>query len=201
MLTRIINSILMLMLANGIGHASLLTLLPSSGSIPGAPGMTIGWGYVLDNTSADWLVPIGLTLNNPADGSVVDIFDYPIVPPNSTITRPYTFGGFGGPGNSTGLMEYTVPAGLEGTPFEGGTVILQFQLFDGNPDADPFAMPIGSADRTPDLGYSVTLSQSAVPEPGTGTYLFIAILAVSVVHTASSLRSRTHAVQNLKRSP
>lgn len=172
----IIRLVLMLLLLAIAGQASSLTLIPASGSTTGASGATVGWGYIIDNTATDWLVPIGLSINNPAHGMVTDIFDYPVIPPNSTATLNYLFSGSGGPGNSSGLIEYMVPLGSQAGAIESGTVVLQFQLFNANPDADPTAMPVGAMDQMASVAYSVAIAASEVPESGTGTFLLVAAL-------------------------
>jgi len=80
------------------------TALPSSGAISGAPGSTVGWGYsIMNDSSTQWLVLSDLNttesfLNGTPDNN---IFDYPIIAPDQTVT--VSFNALAG----TGLYEFT----------------------------------------------------------------------------------------------
>jgi hypothetical protein len=182
------NVILTLVAASSACLANSLTLIPSSGLIDGPPGQTVGWGYTLENTTGSWLVPLGLSINSPAQGTVVDIFDYPTVAPDSTVTLDYLYFSPGGAGNSVGLMEYTIPLSLSPGATESGSVVLQYQLFDSNPDTNPAAMPIGAPSSLPSLAYEVDVSAaSSVPEP---SYTVLLVIALGIIAMAEHLRTR-----------
>ena len=60
-------------------------------SIQGNPGDTIGWGYSITNTSADFLLPMNLDAGPfPTGMTPLNIFDFPVVAPNSTVTLDFS---------------------------------------------------------------------------------------------------------------
>jgi hypothetical protein len=66
-----------------------LTLTPGP-SIQGNPGDTIGWGYITNN-SADFLLPLTLDAGPfPSGFTPLNIFDFPEVAPNSTVTLDFS---------------------------------------------------------------------------------------------------------------
>jgi len=80
------------------------SLIPTNGSIQGAAGSMIGWGYTITNdSSSNWLdalaVNAGIFQHATLDSG--DYFDFPVVAPDSTIT--VSFAAAGGSGFGAGL--------------------------------------------------------------------------------------------------
>lgn len=166
--------ILFLLLAAGLelGSAAPLTFtaLPVNGALNAPAGTTTGWGYAITNSTEFWLVPLGLSNSGVVNGSLTDIFDYPVVDPGQTINQDYAFNPPAGFGNSLGLYEYTLPNGAPAGFIESGTFILTYQLYTDNPDLNPAAAPIGDAVRI-NAPFTVAIEPAAVPEPGTAGIL------------------------------
>jgi hypothetical protein len=160
-------------LTAGVAHADgdsfTFSTDPGSGSISGAPGSTIGWGYSITNdSSSDWLVILAVTTtadfsNGVADGS---IFDFPIIAPGETDSM--AFSSVAG----TGLYQLTwdpdAPA--------GAVNLGQFDitgLFCGDASFD------GCSDTTVDefSSYQASVVATITPEPST-ILLFVVGLVV-----------------------
>lgn len=157
---------------------SVFSLLPEDGTINVLPLETIGWGYSIQNSTNDYLLPIGLSDTGLLYGSLVDIFDYPVVDPGQTAYQAYSFNAPGGFGNSLGLFEYTAPLNLPLRLDQTGTFTLMYQLYDANPDLNSSAFAIGdiqTASVTFDLRSG---SNVAVPEPGVFGMVGFAALAI-----------------------
>jgi hypothetical protein len=141
--------------------APIFTLVPASGSLVGAPGDTVGWGYeVVNDDPTNWLVISGLNSDGFQYGTVNDfIFDYPILAPGATLTTSYLAG-------IQGLAEFTwdltAPAGF----INSGFFSIGAELWDGDPFAGgQFALAL--ADFTAPYDVSVTRAPAPVPEPAT----------------------------------
>jgi hypothetical protein len=125
---------------------------------------------------------------------MTDVFDYPTVAPNSFVALNYNFFSPGGPGNSTGLMEYIIPLSLTPGSIESGSVVLQFQLFDSDPDTNPAAMPVGGLDSSTPVSYQVQAVLTSVPEPSCAVMLIVSLglmfwrLSTKDVHRISNFR-------------
>ena len=88
----------------------IFTLLPGAGSDVASPGDTVGWGYeIVNDDPSDWLVVSSFNSDGFQYGTVSDIFDYPILASDTTVTVPYAPG-------LQGLAEFTwdatAPAGF-----------------------------------------------------------------------------------------
>jgi len=176
---RACDTLLLMFSLASLSQADILTLIPSSGSVTGAPGSTVGWGYFIADPTSDWLVPTGLVLTNPSSGTVTDIFDFPVVAPNSAVSLAYSFVSPGGPGNSSGLIEYAVP--LDVNSVQSGTIVLQYQLYDSDPDTNPNANPVGAPAASGIVGFEFTpTGTTAVPEPATWALLLSAIAVLAI---------------------
>jgi hypothetical protein len=132
-------------------------LLPSNGSIAGAPGSTVGWGYSIQNESASlWLVTSGLNSGVFTNGTPHLLFDFPIIGPGQTAIVPYD------PTTLSGLMALTwnpsAPLGVNNT----GSFVLAGEWWNGDPLVN--GTFVSSA---PDQSQMYTATTSAtVPEPG-----------------------------------
>jgi len=136
--------------------------IPSGGAISGAPGQTVGWGYTITNSDlTDWLVITALDAPPflSADPNPVGIFDFPIVPPNTTVNVPYVPG-------TAGLYEVTVKTAPPVT-FEAGLFTLTADWFDGDPSLDS---DIVFSEDSRQASFSLTVSSApppSIPEPPT----------------------------------
>lgn len=159
------------------------TVLPASGAIAGAPGETIGWGYSLVNYSlTDWLV-VGFPSTDAFVNATPDasVFDFPILAPNTTVTRAYD------PAFNQGLFQITwnddAPLGSvnEGL-FTLSADFYDADLFDGGQflySADPQT-----------AAYSATLVAKQVPEPAT---LVLSGVGLALAGIVRQRRSRSTA--------
>jgi hypothetical protein len=149
---------------------------PSSGSIQGTPGSTIGWGYsITNNDSTDWLVTVNLTSNPFADGVPdASIFDFPIIAPGATAFLPYD------PIVGTGLFALTWSSSAPIGFTNSGVFTLNAEWWTG----DPFAGGTFIQDAVEETAtYLATVSRpNAVPEPNGFLLLATALLALLIVH-------------------
>jgi hypothetical protein len=156
-----------------------LTLLPGT-SIQGNPGDTIGWGYSITNTSADFLLPMNLDAGSfPAGMTPLNIFDFPVVAPNSTVTLDFSkvvTGTCASP--PCGIYQVTLdPAVKPGTTVNGFFDVF-VELFSGDPFNGGTDLNTG-ADLT--ASYTAAAANpSAVPEPATFAEL-VGALALFVI--------------------
>jgi PEP-CTERM motif len=134
-------------------------LAPLDGSISGAPGATIGWGYFVDNPSDAWLELSGLDAGTFAQATPdAGLFDFPILAPGGSQSRAFA-------ASLQGLYQLTWDAGAA----VGFTNVGQFVITANFWDADPLAgeaIFLGSLTRYIDYSASVT-PEAHVPEPGT----------------------------------
>lgn len=146
------------------------SLLPASGQISGAPGSTIGWGYMLENESSDyWLVADGLGTGSFAFGTPKVLFDFPILAPGASVTVPFDAG------TLSGLFALTWdPFAPVGT-IESGSFLLDAEWWDDDPLAGGTlafaASPASSA-------YQAAVVTQVVPEPATSGLLGLALLGM-----------------------
>jgi hypothetical protein len=151
-------------------------ILPAGGSIVASPSETIGWGYSITNTTVHYLLPLGLANSGVVYGTLDDIFDYPVVDPGQTIAQQYVFNSPGGWGNSFGLYEYILPLDMPPGFVQTGTFLFTYQLYDDNPDLNPFASPVAPPE-TLSAPFELTVEASQVPEPATFMLVAIGVVA------------------------
>jgi hypothetical protein len=153
-----------------------LTLPPGS-SIQGNPGDAVGWGYSIINNSADFLETTGLNVGLfPSGITPNNIFDFPIVAPDSTVTLDFSTvvtGACGFP--DCGIYEVMLDSSVKPGTSVSGTFDVTVELFSG----DPFngGMDLGpGADLTAD--FTATAAGGSVPEPSTFLEFSTALLLV-----------------------
>jgi hypothetical protein len=144
-----------------------LTLLPGS-SIQGNPGDTIGWGYSITNMSADFLLPLTLDAGSfPSGFTPLNIFDFPEVAPNSTVTLDFSAvvtGTCASP--PCGIYQVTLgPSIAPGTTVNGFFDVF-VELYDGDPFGGGTDLGTG-ADLTASYSAGSAPLTSGTPEPAT----------------------------------
>ncbi|MGH9350986.1 MAG: PEP-CTERM sorting domain-containing protein [Terriglobia bacterium] len=153
-----------------------LQLIPAGGVVAGAPGSTVGWGFMLTNTS-DYLVVTGssFTYNGPQYGTYQDIIgtdNFIVVgpaPESTTVTQDFN------PVALTGVGEFTIDSTA---PFGAikGTLAIDYSLFSVDPN-DPSFNP-DTDTVVADASLSQAAAVDATPEPAsivlmaTGLILF-----------------------------
>src|ERR1700729_3031128 len=90
--------------ATAFADSYFFSVDPAGGSIVGASGSVIGWGYsITNNSSTDWLealaVNAGIFQHATLDSG--HYFDFPLIAPNTTVT--VSFGAAGSSGFGEGL--------------------------------------------------------------------------------------------------
>jgi len=133
-------------------------IIPGDGSISGAPGATIGWGYTITNeSSTDWLLATNLDADSFAYGLPTLLFDFPEVAPGATVTE------FFDPTDMIGLYEDTINADAPDGSVDSGDFILSAQWYDG----DPFNGGNFIADAIDSIAAYTATTESSMPEPTT----------------------------------
>ena len=144
-----------------------LTLIPSSGSIAGPAGSTLGWGYTIANNSSNTLILMGISADSFLHATPnAFVFDFPIVGPNASVTTFYSPG-------LAGLYELTWDATAPVGFVNSGTFLLNADWCDaaGGCLAAPGAM----------ANYTATVSPAAaVPEPTTLVLLLTGIAGIAL---------------------
>ena len=144
------------------------SLLPESGQVGGAPGTTVGWGYMLENQSTDyWLVTDGLDPGSFVFGTPQVLFDFPMLAPGASVTVPFDAG------TLTGLFALTWDASAPLGTIESGSFLLEAQWWDG----DPLAGGTLAFAATPS---SLPYQAVVTPEPTTTGLLGLGLLGVGL---------------------
>lgn len=156
------------------------SLLPSGGTVQGAPTSTVGWGYTLQNQSNSlWLVPGDLNAGTFLHATPDLLFDFPILAPGEAMTQMFN------PASSTGLFELTwdasAPVGFTHT----GAFDLQAQWWNG----DPFAGGVFVSDA-PDASASYTANVTAASVPEPATFGLTAVLLLVLLKTRARAGAR-----------
>lgn len=167
--------------ASSLYGDAIFTLIPSDGSVVGAPGSTVGWGYSLINTSlTDWFVTTNLSADSFANGTPSLIFDFPVIAPGATVAVPFNVL------TGAGLYQLTWDVGAPNAFVNGGNFVLSAQWWSG----DPFnggSLLFDATDTS--VPYSATVSgASGVPEPATLPLVLVVLVAI-LVKKASGRRA------------
>jgi hypothetical protein len=141
----------------------IVTLLPASGVLEGAPGTRVGWGYQVTNDDpTQWLLISSLSTDPFQSGIGSDaIFDFPIVAPATSVTVPYIAG-------TQGLYEFTwdllAPAGV----VNAGVFTVGAELWDGDPfTGGQFASALPDVVVAYSVSTPLKTPPNPVPEPAT----------------------------------
>jgi hypothetical protein len=176
-------------LAATVASADPVSLMPLTGTtIDGTPGSTIGWGYEIINTTADWYVPFSLSPPSilSTDGILTTLFDYPAVGPGDTVSESYN--------GIQGLLAFTLSGSLSpGTTLSLGNVFLTGEFFAENPFTDPSATDLGAAPNvTAPIAVNVVSSVTPIPEPSM-LWVLMGICLVLLIHGWYQRSQRDHA--------
>lgn len=168
---KIIRNAALLVLAGAslpLHAAPLFSLTPPSGAISGAPGATAGWGFTVTPDPTYWTSVVGTVLldeTNPALGIFTDLIS-PQGGPTFGVLAPgaadwtQSFDLL----NGTGFGAYSIDPGAAPGDSNSGQFLLLYELFSANPST------CGSCfveSNTATLGFTVTATATAVPEPTT----------------------------------
>lgn len=159
--------------------APILTLTPSS-SITGAPGDTIGWGFSINNDTAQWLVvssvlPSGFSA---AVGTFTDFIaaqNFYVVNPNSIFSAPFsanTNGGFG---------SFLIDSGATSGAVTNGAFSLLYDLYANDPNVDPSQVSPGNEFGEISASVTVARATQGVPEPGQGILVALALGGLAIL--------------------
>jgi hypothetical protein len=165
-----------------------LTLDPTDGSIVGAPGSTVGWGFTLTNngsnfavvTSSDFCVgvitsPCGNSLGTYTDLIAAQFFVVGPSPESSNFTQAFD--------NSaqTGVGSFLINLGATGSAI--GQIVLTYDLFSVGPNSANFNPELDtvSAGNYLTAPASVTVGTVRTPEPGSFLLLLSGLAIGSLV--------------------
>jgi hypothetical protein len=168
--------LVMTTVAAAVAFADPISLLPLTGTtIDGTPGSTIGWGYEIINTTADWYLPESLSPPSilSTDGTLTALFDYPVVGPGDTVSESYN--------GIQGLLAFGLSSSLSpGTTLSLGNVFLSGEYFSENPFTDPSATDLGAAPNVT-APIAVNVVSSVIPEPSM-MWVLMGICLVLLIH-------------------
>ena len=111
------------------------TLIPSSGSIMGQPGDTVGWGFTLTSDTAEWISVVTSSLlieSDPGLGTYTDYAGLQGGPVNGVLAPnvPAWTENFD-PVNMLGIGSYSIGSSLG---FDSGFLDLNYETFSADPN-------------------------------------------------------------------
>jgi hypothetical protein len=169
------------------------SLLPGNGSLGGAPGTTIGWGYTISNASPDYTLVSSLAfagLPSFTIGTTQQLINQGtnnafLAPPGDPLglglpmSLVSPFDGLGG-----GLLSLSIdPASMPGS-FDAGNFQLTFHFLSPVDLSDDFSSP----DIVLTQAFNANVISGAAPEPGTALLTAFVLVAILAVRRRSSLR-------------
>jgi len=165
----------MLFVASAAHADGVVSFSAVPADISGPPGSTVGWGYSITNGTSDWVETTNVDQGLFQQGTFSALFDFPVIAPGATVTENFIF--TNGTGIDIGLGEFAWDANAPVGFVNSGFFVLSYELFSGDPILDPNAIDLGAGANisTP---YSVTVSSTAIPEPGS---LYLALSGIGIV--------------------
>jgi len=141
-----------------------LTLIPASGTVYGAAGQAVGWGFTLTNSGSDWVLLddsyyVGSELNRYGTYSDYIVNQFYVAgpaPENTTISSPWNQSA------QTGTGEFDLYASDPGGASFSGTLYIDYDVFSvdpNNPSFDPDTDFVGSGT------FSDPVQVNIIPEP------------------------------------
>lgn len=133
----------------GPASAYTLTLTPSS-TVSGQPGTTSGWGYLITNSSSQYMVIVNSYFCEPGQdplfttctqslGAYSDFIANraTVIPPMSTASVAFNAQ------TGQGLGEYAIRSGASVGQSDSGSIVLAYDLYTANPFTDSTAQLVG----------------------------------------------------------
>ncbi len=173
-------SILALAAAVPSAAGPVLTLDPPGGTIQGAPGSTVGWGFTLTSDSTSWISVVTSALideTNPLLGTYTDFAGLLGGPDNGVLdpnTAPWTEA-FDNT-NMLGIGAYVIDPGAVPGDSDSGLLDLNYEAFSTDPNICP-TCATGFFDLQVPFEVDVTASQSA-PEPSAAWLIGLGLLLI-----------------------
>ncbi len=167
-----------------------LSLTPSSGTVSGMPGDTVGWGYTIDNGTDDYLIVANsyfcepgqdplFTTCTPALGTYNDF-----IATNGTLIAPDDMGNQSfDAGAGSGVGEYVIDPSATPGESDAGSIVVLYDLFDAN-----FNQIGGTMELTADAEVDVIGGTSPVPEPRLPILLGFALAALILYRALGNTR-------------
>lgn len=182
MTTQLTSSLGALLLAGAaVVHASpVVTALPG-GSISGAPGATIGWGFTATpdpQYAASFIASFLTGETNPSLGTYSDIISYQggpsqgLLNPGAPWTENFSFSA--DPAQQMGLGAYQISSSAAPGQSDSGNILLEYELFTVSGPCPGCYVESG----TLQVPFTVTVADGpSAPEPATWSMLLGAALA------------------------
>jgi len=170
-----------------------ITLDPAGGSISGAPGDLIGWGFTLSSTTTDWLSGTSSALTfetNASVGIYTDFIGLQGGPPPSFAVGPLATWTQIFDGISEGAGSYAIAAGAIPFSQNSGLLLFSFDVFDGDPTLG--GAQIDSDSESAPFTVTVTEPVNVVPEPATFGLLAFGLMGL-IAPSRRRLRGDTKA--------
>jgi hypothetical protein len=142
-----------------------LEMNPPGGSITGGPGDTVGWGFTLTNSTADWISVTSSALTfetNSILGVYTDNIGLQSGPPPSFALAPSTFWSETFDGVSQGIGAYTIASNAVLFAQDSGQILVSFDEFNGDPTNG--GVQAGSSNVSAAFTVEI-VPTSEVPEP------------------------------------
>ncbi len=154
-----------------LAASPILTLAPVNGALTGAPGDTVGWGFGLQNNSADTLTITSSFLINETNssvGSYSDIISYAGGPANA-MTQPQSnwtqsFGYNIDPALSTGVGAFFINTNAPNGAIDSAQLVIAYELdtIAGNFDSSgvltaPVSVEVASPTPAPEPSLSALI--------------------------------------------
>lgn len=177
------------LIVGGAAHAAPLVFnLVPSGSLTGAPGQTIGWGYEVQADPTDWISFTGsqiLTESQTNFGLYLDFLGAPNTPgANNLAPGSYTSSLEFDNALGTGLGAYTISPLVQIGDFNEGTLLVLFERYSADPEVCGSACLLGSDYAL--LDFTV---DAQVPEPASIALVGGSLVLLGVVR-ARRLKGR-----------
>lgn len=167
-----------------------LDLTPSSGTVSGLPGDTVGWGYTIDNGSDDYLIVANsyfcepgqdplFTTCTPALGAYSDFIanNGTLIAPGDTGSQSFDAGA------DSGVGQYVIDPSAAAGESDAGSIVVLYDLFDAN-----FNQIGGTMELTANVEVDVTGGTSPVPEPRLPILLGFALAALIIQRAFGNTR-------------
>jgi hypothetical protein len=176
-----------------------LTLTPSSGTVSGLPGDTVGWGFSLDNDTGDYLSvansyfcagtedPAFTTCSPTLGASTYTDF----IANNGTFLNPDTSTSQSfDAATQSGVGEYTIDSSALAGQMDTGTIVVLYNLYDAN-----FDQAGGTMELSAPAEVQITGAISAVPEPRLAMLLALGLAALIARRPGAKLSASARRIQ------